>query len=716
MLELGLRRCSAKARYLAGCLTLVLMLAVPVATFVVGEAAARQGLSASAFSPIGAETVLPITSAGNPEDTHVLPGIVSLAEGGLAWLARVAPLLPPAWLMGVIVCSCRLAGGYFCVRRMHGAFQEHPEPGWVEILEDLRCRLEISRPVRIVKSVLVRVPTVIGCFRPVILLPAAAVTGLTPEQLQAILAHELAHIRRWDHLVSAGQCLVETLLFYHPVVWWISRKVREEREICCDDLAVTISGDSVGYARALASLEEARAGLPGLAFAATGGSLLKRIRRLLGLPTDDAPATRRQVAGLALIGLGLLVMTLGVYTLLRPTTSQPAVARIKVERDQANITELTGTNRQFIMYDAYYNPYLIQTEFEVIQSEVILSNVITALDLRKKWGKKRGGAEELRMQEALALLKARIDLRPIRNTSLIDIRVFNEDSQEAATIANTIAQAYVDYRLNQQLQASRSGIRALEERLRSAQEEVDRLREELKIPDTFASDPEPLVVMTAETLRRIEAMRIENQYECVRTETLLKTIKELSPEQRIEALTTAVEDPVLSSLLTQATLVEQSLIAVKKDYGPENPAVAKANEQFEDLRRKITGRAEDLILGLEIKVEALKQGFVNLEGEVRKAKDADVQRGVKSRPYFAAKRKLEELQRFAVLNLKIGTEAGDIDFAKRISVTPVEMAVPQIGALSPNRAHGTALTALGALLEIGGAVLLAMSRRTTKAR
>ena len=131
-------------------------------------------------------------------------------------------------------------------------------------------------------------------MKPVVLLPASALAGLTPQQLEAILAHELAHIRRHDYLVNLLQTLVETLLFYHPAVWWLSRRIRIERENCCDDLAVSLCGDPCTYARALADLEALRGPARSLAMAANGGSLLQRVRRLLGAPTS-----RRTRPGLA---------------------------------------------------------------------------------------------------------------------------------------------------------------------------------------------------------------------------------------------------------------------------------------------------------------------------------------------------------------------------------------------------------------------------------
>src|SRR5207245_10148390 len=129
----------------------------------------------------------------------------------------------------------------------------------IAALHRLAARLRVSRPVRLLQSTLVQVPAVLGWVRPVILLPASALTGLTPLQLEVLLAHELAHVRRYDYLVNLIQSAIEILLFYHPAVRWVSRRVREEREHCCDDLAVAVCGDAHLYARALLMMESLRA-------------------------------------------------------------------------------------------------------------------------------------------------------------------------------------------------------------------------------------------------------------------------------------------------------------------------------------------------------------------------------------------------------------------------------------------------------------------------
>ena len=146
----------------------------------------------------------------------------------------------------------------------------------------LARRLHLTRRISLLESRLVDVPTVVGWIKPVVLLPVSALAGLSAEQLEAILAHELAHIRRHDYLVNLLQTLVETLLFYHPAVWWLSGRIRAERENCCDDLAVSLCGDPVTYASALADLEA----LPARTLARHG-----RQRRIA--PAADSPVARR---------------------------------------------------------------------------------------------------------------------------------------------------------------------------------------------------------------------------------------------------------------------------------------------------------------------------------------------------------------------------------------------------------------------------------------
>ena len=131
-------------------------------------------------------------------------------------------------------------------------------PEWQQALSKLAAKIRLSRPVPLLVSALVQVPTVVGWLRPVVLVPVGALGGLPAEYLEALLLHELAHIRRQDYLVNMLQSVAEALLFYHPAVWWVSGHIRAERELCCDDVAVSVFGNALTYASALAHLESCR--------------------------------------------------------------------------------------------------------------------------------------------------------------------------------------------------------------------------------------------------------------------------------------------------------------------------------------------------------------------------------------------------------------------------------------------------------------------------
>ena len=204
------------------------------------------------------------------------------------------------WLVGVSLLLVRMAGGWWYVRRLHHLAMKMTASPWQAPCRRIAYRLGLPAAAHVVESALVDVPTVVGWLRPAILLPIAAMAALSPAQIEAVLAHELAHIRRHDYAVNLLQTIAETVLFYHPAVWWLSTRVRIEREHCCDEVAVRISGDAVAYVRALAELEARRTSSPALALAATGGSLLERVRRILRVPVTDEPRSTGWAVTLAL--------------------------------------------------------------------------------------------------------------------------------------------------------------------------------------------------------------------------------------------------------------------------------------------------------------------------------------------------------------------------------------------------------------------------------
>lgn len=285
------RRASASTRYLIACAALAAMAVMPVATFLIVRGEGREASVSPFTTPVVAMPAgvhLDLSPTASEPAAHYEVWDRSRLDAAIPWLVC-------AWFAGVGLLSLRFAGALVLVARLRRATHA-AAPVWQRACDDLAARLGVRATVRLCESALAEVPSVVGWLRPVVVVPAGIFTGLDPRQLEAILAHELAHVRRHDYLVNLAQTAIETLLFYHPAVWWISREIREEREHCCDDLAVAACGDVVVYASALVDLEELRAA-PRMAVAATGGSLVRRVERLLG----RAPARNAAPACIAFV-------------------------------------------------------------------------------------------------------------------------------------------------------------------------------------------------------------------------------------------------------------------------------------------------------------------------------------------------------------------------------------------------------------------------------
>ena len=265
---------SAAARYTAGVATMVLMIVAPVATFVVfrsQDQALFQLKTADA-------TIVSVSAAHEPVAAPVNTRTKqSENESGTTYF----PWLVELWFAGVVLLGLRSAGGILLVERLRRKETIPVTEELLGICESLQQRMGLNRVVRYCESLYLDAPAVAGWIRPVVLLPVSAVSGLTTAQLEAVIAHELAHIGRYDAFVNLFQVGVETLLFYHPAVWWLGKRVRAEREHCCDDTAVALCGSPVAYAHALTRMAESKAA-PQLAMAANRSPLVERIARLLG--------------------------------------------------------------------------------------------------------------------------------------------------------------------------------------------------------------------------------------------------------------------------------------------------------------------------------------------------------------------------------------------------------------------------------------------------
>lgn len=291
----ALKKKSANSRYIAACCALGAMAAMP---FVTAWILYSHPVSARAAALPPVPVQMSAAAIGGR--------VMGVDIDPRAWIDLLQAWALPIWSAGAFLFSIRLVLGYkhaFTLGR-RGKPAAHAV---VETVRRLVRSMGVRRRVHVLISTMSDSPSVVGWLRPVILIPAGALIGLTPLQLEAVLAHEIGHIKRYDYLINLLQMLAETLLFYHPAVWWASKRIRIERELCCDDLAVRHSGNALRYARALTVLEKLRLQPPMVAMASTGGPLLYRIQRLVGLPArEEGPARLPIVLGVVLGTLCLI--------------------------------------------------------------------------------------------------------------------------------------------------------------------------------------------------------------------------------------------------------------------------------------------------------------------------------------------------------------------------------------------------------------------------
>ncbi len=329
-----LQRQNANARYLASCGALILLVALGIATgyraYDPGAAPAMPAAVAAYIQDSSSDTTVTepqsvaATEAPAPASTTWQDFFVSAVTIANAHLAQIVAI----WLLGVVILSSRLIVGWIGAHRLTTRRSHQAGSQWIRSLHRIADSLRLRRSITLLESAAVEVPTVIGWLRPVVLLPVASLSGLSVQQIEMVLAHELAHIRRHDFIVNLMQSVIETLLFYHPAVWWISNRIRIEREHCCDDLAVAVFGDPVQYARALTRFEELRLDAQSVV-AANGGSLISRIHRLVIARAESANWSSRWAAGAALIAVVavmLIAPTLPLFANRGEQTPKPAPA------------------------------------------------------------------------------------------------------------------------------------------------------------------------------------------------------------------------------------------------------------------------------------------------------------------------------------------------------------------------------------------------------
>lgn len=208
------------------------------------------------------------------------------------------PFMVNLWILGVVIFTLKFILGFLYTVRLKNAKTNLVPNQWIKRFQTIQNKLGIHKSITYLESYIIKIPVVLGHLKPVVLVPAEMLTGMPGNQIEAIIAHELAHIRRNDYIINVLQTIVETIFFFHPAVWYISAQIRKERENCCDDLALTVCNESIVYAKALVSIQELTLNrhYSAVAFSGNKKHVLNRIKRMIMKPKEKSNITDKLIA------------------------------------------------------------------------------------------------------------------------------------------------------------------------------------------------------------------------------------------------------------------------------------------------------------------------------------------------------------------------------------------------------------------------------------
>lgn len=283
------------------------------------------------------------------------------------------PIIVVLWLLGVMVLSLRFLGGIAYLERLKHSQNRPLEALWQQKMNSIKASVGVQQSIQLLESALIKVPMVVGYLKPIILLPVGTVNALSTAEVEAILAHELAHIRRNDYLINLVQSVIDVLFFYHPAVWWMSNTVRAERENCCDDLALSVTGNSLIIAKALANLEAIRMSNHQLSVAFTGNKnqLLNRISRLLGQPMKKNNQFLESIIAIFIIIICLTTVNYNVNAHTVPSTIVNVEAIIDTIKPLTSILETEKDIKE--------------EEEEIIEEYIIIEETEEAMPQSFEW-------------------------------------------------------------------------------------------------------------------------------------------------------------------------------------------------------------------------------------------------------------------------------------------------------------------------------------------
>ena len=392
----------------------------------------------------------------------------------------------------------------------------------------------------------------------------------------------------------------------------------------------------------------------------------------------------RKTVILAVFLLVVLTTTAVTFVL---RESYLSTVRISIDKDVSDIPSLIGLPQQNT-----FDMYWLQTEFEKIQSAMVLDEVIKELDLNVKWAKRFGAEGALKTAETRLVLKRQIEVRPSRNTSLVEIRVYDEDKQLASDIANKIAKVYGDIRKSRKTEMSEGGIAALKERLKEQdaavkelEKRVDDLREQYKISDIDTGYGPIGSLLEPETVRSLEKERINAQQMLVQVETLLSGLTNKNIAELREALPSLITDEHLNSRLSELAQSEQRFVVMIKDLGPEHPEVGRVADLMKKVNEQINARVNGIVEGMKLKYAQSQASASLLQQKVTEAKQKDGEMMANYRVYFKERRDLETQQKIRDnIIFRIIQETVDNKLPRNSMVQVTDAAEPGVRPVRPN--------------------------------
>ena len=369
--------------------------------------------------------------------------------------------------------------------------------------------------------------------------------------------------------------------------------------------------------------------------------------------------------------------------------SYSSTAQIKIEPDTSmDINPMNGMGTT-----APYDPYFQQTELEILQGPEVLGKVIDNLNLNAVWGKKYG-VDSFKTSETMEFLKRQISLAPVRNTTLVDITVYSSDKQEAANIANDIAKSYQEYRLGRRSQLTVGGIKVLEEKYQSEEQQlqvmrakVDSLRKELDVTD---NDPQSLIpspTLTQEQIRQFDNDMMDGQSRYNRFKEQLEQLKGKPPEKLRDVLPTiGTPDSALNGLLDKLHEAQQAYASKTNDYSLTHPDVIRLQSTIDEVNRQVNDRVEGIMAGLENNLNTEKAALDALKAQVDAAIQKDRDEAVRGQPYWEQKRTLANLVEFhKALANRVEMEKIDLAIPKTSVVEITAIAEPGKDPVRPNK-------------------------------